>query len=158
MPPDGLSTTVMASYSRQRPQTILDWIKFAVQSHAPFALVHRVLRVLSAMLQVGVLPGFDARQPLTVSGPIALRLIGDGHASDVTAAFEELAEKFLRGLLLPRTLDRDIPYLAVLIHRPPEGMAFAMNGRKYLINGLVTHDTCGRSRQSPTTRRWSRPP
>jgi hypothetical protein len=44
MPPDGLSSTVMASYSRQRPHTILDWIKFDVQSHAPFRLARRLLR------------------------------------------------------------------------------------------------------------------
>jgi hypothetical protein len=108
MPPNGFSTTVRASYSRPRPQTILDQIKFDVQSHAPFPLVRRVLRVPSAMLQIRVLPEFDTRQHLTVGGPRALRLIGDGYASDVTATFEERAKKFLRGLLLPRTLDQDI--------------------------------------------------
>jgi hypothetical protein len=61
------------------------------------------------------------------------QLIGDDQAWDVMAAHEELAEEFLCGLLIPRTLDQDIRHLAVLIHRPPEGMALAMSGREHFI-------------------------
>jgi hypothetical protein len=55
-----------------------------------------------------MLPMFDTREHLRFGGPIAFPLIGDDHTWDVTAAFQELAEELLRGLLLLPMLDQDI--------------------------------------------------
>jgi hypothetical protein len=80
-----------------------------------------------------MLPMFDTRQHLPFGHPRALQLIGDDHAWDITAAFQKLAEEFLRGVLLPPMLDQGIQHMAVLIHRPPEVVTFAMTGQKHLI-------------------------
>jgi hypothetical protein len=47
--------------------------------------------------------------------------------------FKELAEKLLRGVLVPTTLHENIQHVAVLIHGSPEVMAFAMNRQENLV-------------------------
>ena len=44
--------------------------------HAPFALACRLVRVLGAIIQIAVLPVFDARQHLPFRCAIAFQLIG----------------------------------------------------------------------------------
>jgi hypothetical protein len=52
----------------------------------------------------------------------------------VPAPFEEPAEELLRSFLIAAAvLHQDVQDLAVLIHRPPEVMARAMDGEKDLI-------------------------
>jgi hypothetical protein len=47
---------------------------------------------------------FDPRQNLPLRGTIALQFIGDDHAWNILAAFEELAEEFLGGDLIAPSL------------------------------------------------------
>ena len=49
------------------------------------------------------------------------------------APLQQLAEKSLRGFLVPPALHQNIEDMSVLIHRPPEIMALALNGEKDLI-------------------------
>jgi hypothetical protein len=60
-------------------------------------------------------------------------LISDDHPRDVPQALEQFAEEFLGGLLVPPALHQDIKHMAVLIHRTPEKVTFAVDGQKYLI-------------------------
>jgi hypothetical protein len=51
----------------------------------------------------------------------------------VPAPFEEPAEELLRSFLIAAARHQDVQDLAVLIHRPPEVVALAMDGEKDLI-------------------------
>jgi hypothetical protein len=101
--------------------------------HVPFPLARRLVGVFRPMVQVAVLPVFDARQELLLGRPVAFQPIGDDDPWHVPAAFEELAEKLLGGRLMTAPLHKDIQYTAVLIDRPPQIMASALNREKHLI-------------------------
>ena len=51
----------------------------------------------------------------------------------IRQAFEQFAEKLLRRLFVASALHQNIQDILVLIHRPPEVMAFAMDRKKNLI-------------------------
>jgi hypothetical protein len=101
--------------------------------HAPFALARRLMGVLGAIIEIAVLPMFHARQELSLGGSITLQLIRDDDPRSILASFEELAEEFLRGLLVPPALHQDIEDVAVLIDRPPEIMMVTLDCQKDLI-------------------------
>jgi hypothetical protein len=58
--------------------------------------------------KIAMLAMFDSWQDLALGSAIALELVGDDHPRDVGQAFEEFAEKLLRGCLIPSRLDQDI--------------------------------------------------
>jgi hypothetical protein len=90
-------------------------------------------------MQIAVLPVLDARRHLPLRGTIAFQSIGDDDPWDVVAALEERAEELLGRLLVTPALHQDGEPMAVLIHRPPEIVAFAANGEKDLVQRpLVT--------------------
>jgi hypothetical protein len=70
---------------------------------------------------------FHAGQDLPFGGCIAFQLIGHNHPWHVRQPFEELAEELLRGGRVAPALHQDIEHMAVLIHRPPEIVAFSAN-------------------------------
>ena len=100
---------------------------------APFPLAPRLVRVLGAIIHIAVLPVFDARQDLSLSSTVALQLIGDDHAGDILAAFEELAEELLGGCLIAAALDQNIQDMAVLINGPPEVVPCPIDGEEDFI-------------------------
>ena len=48
-------------------------------------------------------------------------------------ALEELAEELLRGVLVPTPLHEDVEHIAVLVHRPPQVMAFTVDRHEHLV-------------------------
>jgi hypothetical protein len=60
-------------------------------------------------------------------------LISDHRPRDVSQAREPFAEEFLGGLLVPPALYWALKHMAVLIHRTPEKVAFAIDGQRHLI-------------------------
>ncbi len=72
--------------------------------HVPFPLARRLVGVFRPIVQVAVLPVFDAREDLLLGRPVASQPIGDNDPWNVPAFFEELAEESLRRPLVPPTL------------------------------------------------------
>ncbi len=105
--------------------------------HAPLALAGGLVGILRAVVEVAVLAVLDARQHLPFCCTIAFQPIGDDDPWDVVAAFEELAEEFLRRLLVTSALHQDIEHVAVLIHRPPEVMPLTLDRQEDLIQMLL---------------------
>jgi hypothetical protein len=89
--------------------------------------------VFRPIVQIAVLPVFHARQYLPLGGLVAFELIGDDHPWDIPAAFEELAEERLRGVLVPPALHQDIEDMTILIDGPPEIVPLTTNGEKDFI-------------------------
>src|SRR5215831_10126128 len=91
------------------------------------------MRVLRTVIEIPMLAMFNARQELPLGGPVAFELIGDEHPWDILTAFEELAEKLLRGLFVPTALDENVEDITVLIHRPPEIMPLLVDRDEHLV-------------------------
>src|SRR5262249_22071137 len=102
------------------------------------SLAWRLVRVLGTIVEIPILAMFHPWQDLALGGSVALELIGDDHARDVGQSFEQLTEELLRGPLVPATLHHDIQHVAILIHRPPEIMVIALDGKKHLVDVIVT--------------------
>lgn len=95
--------------------------------------------VFRAVVQVAVLPVFDARQDLMLGRRIACQPIGDDDPRHVLASFQELAEERLGRVRVPPTLPQDIEHSPVLIHGPPEIMALPIDREEHFIQvPLVT--------------------
>jgi hypothetical protein len=92
-----------------------------------------LVRVLGTVVEVAVLPVFDAREDLSLRRAVAFQPIGDDDPWYVPAAFEELAEELLGGMLVPPTLHQDIEHSPVLIHSPPEIMALPIDREEDFI-------------------------
>jgi hypothetical protein len=103
--------------------------------HVPFPLPCGLVRVLIAVIEIAVLSVFHPRQDLPLGGPIAFEFIRDEHPWDVLTSLEEFAEKLLRRLLVPATLHENIEHehVAVLVDRPSEIMALAVDGQKHFV-------------------------
>jgi hypothetical protein len=100
---------------------------------APLPLACRLVGVFRPIVQVAVLPVFHTGQDLSLGRPVAFQLIGNDDPGNVLASFEELAEELLGGRLITAPLHKDIQHTAVLIHRPSQIMASALNREKHLI-------------------------
>jgi hypothetical protein len=101
--------------------------------HVPFPLARRLVGVLRPIVQVAVLPVFDAREDLPLGSPVAFQPIGDDDAWNVPTSFEEPAEEGLRSVLVPPALHQDIEHSPVLIHGPPEIVPLPIDGEEHLI-------------------------
>jgi len=84
--------------------------------HVPFPLARRLVGVFRPIVQVAVLPVFDAREDLSLRRAVAFQPIGDDDPWHVPAALEELAEERLGSVLIPPALHENIQDVAVLIH------------------------------------------
>src|SRR5919202_780845 len=114
--------------------------------HPPLPLAGGLMRVLGTVVEVPMLAVLHSRQDLPLCSPITLQFIRNDHSGDILTAFEQLAEKLLRGLLIPAALHQNVEYVAVLIHCPPQVVAFFVNGNAHLIQvPFVT-----RTRTAPT--------
>ena len=86
------------------------------------------MRILTPVVEIAALAMFDARQNLALGGAVALQFIRDNHPWDILTAFEQLAEKLLRCLLVASALYQDIEDIVVLIDGAPQIMALAVDG------------------------------
>jgi hypothetical protein len=86
--------------------------------------------VLRTVVQVAVLPMFDAREALSRRRAIAGQPIGDDDPWHVTAVRETLAEARLGRMCVPSALHEHIQDMAALIHHLSEIMTFAVNGEQ----------------------------
>jgi hypothetical protein len=95
--------------------------------------------VLGTVIQVPVLAMLHTGEHVLFGRAIAFELVRDDHPRDVSQPFEQLAEKLLRCSLVALTLHQDVEHVAILIHRPPQVVPFAVNGEKHLVQvPLVT--------------------
>ena len=101
--------------------------------HASLPLARRVVGIFRAVIQRAALAMFHPGQDLALRGAIALQFIRDDHPRHVGQPFEQLAEEFLRGLLVPATLDQNVQHVAVLIHGTPQVMPCPMDSEKHLV-------------------------
>jgi hypothetical protein len=72
--------------------------------HAPLALAGGLVRVLCTVVEIPVLAMFHPWQELSLSRSVALQLIGDQDPWHIHQVLEQLAEKLLRGRLVPAAL------------------------------------------------------
>src|SRR5687768_4992844 len=77
---------------------------------------------------------FHPGEDLALGGSVALEFVGHEHARHVGQPFKQLAKEFLCRPLVPATLDQDVQHLPVLIDRPPEIMALALDRQKHFIH------------------------
>jgi hypothetical protein len=91
------------------------------------------MRVLRPVIEIPMLAMFHAREALALGGPIALEFIRDDDPRSVLTAFEELAEELLGGPFVPSPLHQDIELHAVLIHGPPQIVAFLVDRDEHFI-------------------------
>jgi hypothetical protein len=101
--------------------------------HASLPLAGRLTRVFSAIVKIAMLPMFHARQHLSLRRAMAFQLVCDEHPWDIGYALEQLPEESLSGVLVPPPLYENIQNIAVLIHGPPQIVAFAIDREKNLI-------------------------
>jgi hypothetical protein len=77
------------------------------------------MRVPAPVIKVATLAMFHPWQFIMLRRTVAFELVRDEYPWHRRQAFEELAEKLLRLLLVPPTLHQDIEHVIVLVHRSP---------------------------------------
>jgi hypothetical protein len=101
--------------------------------HPLFSLARRLVGILSAVVQVAVLPMLHTGQDLAHGRPVASQLICDDHPWHVRQALEQLTEECLCGLLVPPALHQNVEDVPLLIDRTPEVMAFPVDRQEHFI-------------------------
>ena len=101
--------------------------------HVPLPLAGRLVRVLRAVVEVAMLAMFHSGEHFSLRRAIAFELVRNDHPWDVFQPFKQLAEKLLRGVLVPTALRQNVEHIAILIHRPPQIVPFAVDRQKDLI-------------------------
>src|SRR4051812_31202045 len=93
----------------------------------------RLVRHLTAVVEIPALPMFNARQDLAFGGSIRSEFIRHEYLGYIAQALQQLAKEALGCLLVTAALDQHIEHVAVLIDSPPEIMEFAPDADKHLI-------------------------
>ena len=101
--------------------------------HASFPLARRLVGVFGAVVEIAMLAMLHARPHLPLGGTIAFEFIRADHPWHIGQSLEQLAEEFLRGMLVPPTLHEGIEDVALLIHRPLQIVAFTIDGEEHFI-------------------------
>ncbi len=96
--------------------------------HALFPLARRLVQVFRVVVEIATLAMFHTPENLPLRSAVASEFIRDDHPRHVRQARKELAEKLLRGPLVPPALHRDVEHMAILIHGTPQKMALAVDG------------------------------
>jgi hypothetical protein len=96
--------------------------------HPPHALTGRLVGILGAVVEIAVLAMLHTREHFPLGRTIAFELIRDDDPRDVHQPLQQLAKELLRGVLVSPPLHQDIQHVAVLIGRPPQIMAFVVDG------------------------------
>ena len=74
--------------------------------HLAFPPSGRLVRDLTAVVEIPALPMFHARQDLTFRGTVGSEFIGHDHSGRVAQALQQLAEEALGRLRVAATLDQ----------------------------------------------------
>ena len=74
----------------------------------------------------------DPWENLALGGAVALQLVGNDDAGHVREAFEQLAKKLLRSLLIAPALYQDVERVIVLVDSAPQVMALAIDRQEDL--------------------------
>jgi hypothetical protein len=101
--------------------------------YAPFPLARGLVRVLCSVIQIPMLTMSHARQELSLGGSITLQLIRDDDPRDVRQPFQQLAEEFLRCLLITPVLHENVEDISFLVNSSPEIVLFAIEREEYLV-------------------------
>jgi hypothetical protein len=96
-------------------------------------LACRLVGILRAVVARAVLAMCHTWADVLRGRAVAFQLIRDDHARYVRQPLEEFAEARLRRVLVSPPLPQDVEHVPVLIHRPPQGMACAVDGQKHRI-------------------------
>ena len=73
------------------------------------------MRVLRPVIQISTLSVLDAGKQLTLSNPIAARLVGRDHPRDVVQAFQQAFEEALDGFGVVPGLNQNVQHNAIRI-------------------------------------------
>jgi hypothetical protein len=93
----------------------------------------RVVRDLTAVVQIPALPVFHARQDLAFRGTIGTEFVGHNDSLHVARTLQQLAKEALSGLRVTPAPHQNIKHVAMLINGPPEIVQLAANADKHLI-------------------------
>jgi hypothetical protein len=91
------------------------------------------MRVLAPVIEIPTLAMLDPWENLPLRRTGALQLVRNDDPRHILQALQQLAEKLLRRLFVASALHQNIQDIIVLIHRPPQVMAFAMDRQKNLV-------------------------
>jgi hypothetical protein len=89
--------------------------------------------MVRAVVELAVLPMFDAGEDLARGRTIAPQLIGHDHPWGIASAFQQLAEACLSGCRIALALHKNVEDIALLVHSPPEIALFTTDRQKHLI-------------------------
>ncbi len=92
------------------------------------------MRVLCTIIQPFMLPVVDAHQDFLLGGAIAGKFIGDDHARDIRAPFQQFSEEPLGCSFVATALYKNIEHGAVLVDGPPQIVLLAVDLQKNFIN------------------------
>jgi hypothetical protein len=101
--------------------------------HTPLALAGGLVGILSAIVEIAVLPMRDVGQDFPLGHPLAGQFVGDDHPGHVGEPLEAFPQELLRSRLIPPALYEDVEHMAIWVDRPPQIMALTPNGEKDLI-------------------------
>ena len=102
--------------------------------HAFLPLSRRLVRVLSAVVQVPVLPVSNAGHDDSFRGGVAAQLVRHDHTRPTTTSgLQQLAEEPHGGKSVALWLDQNIDDNAVLIDSPPKVMTHAVDVEKDFV-------------------------
>src|SRR2546430_1262635 len=127
---DGVVAGSVAPWGQTRRGRVAQAREIYTPLHPSLPLAGRLMRVLRAVIEVAVLAMCHTREDVLLGRAVAFQLIGDDHARDVRQPLEECAAELLRRVLVPTTVDEHIQPRAVLIPRPPQIVAGAVDGLK----------------------------
>lgn len=102
-------------------------------AHGSFALSGRLMRIFRLVVESFVLTVLDTWHDLPLCGCIASQFVRDDHAWNVLEPLEKLAEELFCRFLVAPTLDQNVKYIAILIHRSPERVLLAIDFEKHFI-------------------------
>ena len=103
--PSRLEVLGNGAMRRQKSLGMLRGLKLL---HAMFSLPGRPMRVLAPVIEIPTLTMLDPWENLALGGAVALQLVYNDDAGHVREAFEQLAKKLLRSLLIAPALYQDI--------------------------------------------------
>jgi hypothetical protein len=90
--------------------------------------------MLGVMVQIAVLPMFHTGHDLPLRRAITCQRIRQHDARDIRESLEQYAEERLRGRLIPAPLYEAIEDGAVLVHGPPQRIAWPTDGEQDFIH------------------------
>src|SRR5713101_245649 len=83
--------------------------------HATLPLARRPMRILTPVVEIVTLAMFHPWQYLPLRCTVALQLVRNDHTRHIHQPLEQLAEEFLRGLLVTSALYQNIEDVIVLV-------------------------------------------